>query len=183
MILSCCRFINIISHKIIMFKVANTMTSLLNKSKYCFSKDIFLSGSNPIRERVMSTPTWPVPYYQRLTKAYPIRGRTLLIQKKASPVSVESTCQLTILLGSPLNTFSTKPPREDRLSPTPSKTSKLIVIQPLVSLSHQEGRLRDHGEGLRQRHFSVFGCHKQGKCKNPERPHFDLKYVIQGKSI
>ena len=30
--------------------------------------------SNPIKERVMSTPQWPVPYYQRVHKAYPVRG-------------------------------------------------------------------------------------------------------------
>lgn len=29
--------------------------------------------SNPIKERVMSTPTWPVPYYQRIHRAYPVR--------------------------------------------------------------------------------------------------------------
>ena len=35
--------------------------------------------SNPIKERVMSTPQWPVPYYQRLHKAYPVRGINMLI--------------------------------------------------------------------------------------------------------
>jgi hypothetical protein len=59
---------------IIMFKVASNFSTLLHSSRFFFSKDIFLSGSNPVRERVMSTPTWPVPYYQRLSKAYPIRG-------------------------------------------------------------------------------------------------------------
>lgn len=55
------------------------MRTLLFRNQYLFSKDIFLSGSNPIRDRVMSTPTWPVPYYQRLTKAYPIRGKISFI--------------------------------------------------------------------------------------------------------
>lgn len=36
------------------------------------------SLSNPIKERVMATPQWPVPYYQRLHKAYPVRGNTSL---------------------------------------------------------------------------------------------------------
>lgn len=58
------------------------MRTLLLKNHYLFSKDIFLSGSNPIRDRVMSTPTWPVPYYQRLTKAYPIRCKILDIDRE-----------------------------------------------------------------------------------------------------
>lgn len=84
---------------IIMFKVASNFSTLLSKSKFCFSKDIFLSGSNPIRERVMSTPTWPVPYYQRLSKAYPIRGESLLTQRRASPTWEALTCLLTTLPG------------------------------------------------------------------------------------
>lgn len=28
----------------------------------------------PIKHRVMSTPTWPAPYYQRIAKAYPVRS-------------------------------------------------------------------------------------------------------------
>lgn len=84
---------------IIMFKVASNFSTLLSKSKFCFSKDIFLSGSNPIRERVMSTPTWPVPYYQRLSKAYPIRGESLLTQRRASPTWEALTCLLMTLPG------------------------------------------------------------------------------------
>ena len=57
-----------------MQKTASNIRSLLTCIRQPFSKDIFLSGQHPIRERVMSTPTWPVPYYERLTKAYPIRG-------------------------------------------------------------------------------------------------------------
>jgi len=56
-----------------MNKIVNNMRSIVFINRFNFSKDIFLSGSNPVRDRVMSTPTWPVPYYQRLTKAYPIR--------------------------------------------------------------------------------------------------------------
>lgn len=58
-----------------MFKVANSIRNLTNANKFYFSsKDLLFSNSNPIRERVVSTPSWPVPYYQRIAKAYPIRG-------------------------------------------------------------------------------------------------------------
>jgi hypothetical protein len=86
-----------------MMKVVSTM-SLVKTSRFYFSKDIFLSGQNPIRDRVMSTPTWPVPYYQRLTKAYPIRGPSPLIQSKPSPVSEALTFPLMIPLGFLRNT-------------------------------------------------------------------------------
>lgn len=85
---------------IIMFKVASNFSTLLNKSRFFFSKDLFLNGSNPIRERVMSTPTWPVPYYQRLSKAYPIRGEPFLTQRRANPISEASTFPLMIQPGS-----------------------------------------------------------------------------------
>jgi len=35
----------------------------------------------PLVDRVVSTPSWPVPYYQRLFKAYPVRG-IFIIKKK-----------------------------------------------------------------------------------------------------
>ncbi len=72
-----------------MMKVASSISPLVKAQRFFFSKDIFLSGANPIRERVMSTPTWPVPYYQRLTKAYPIRGPSSLTQSRPSPPSEE----------------------------------------------------------------------------------------------
>jgi hypothetical protein len=56
-----------------MFKVANNMKNLVSCNRFFFSKDLFFSNSNPIKERVVSTPSWPVPYYQRIAKAYPIR--------------------------------------------------------------------------------------------------------------
>ena len=56
-----------------MFKVATNIKNLVYVNKFYFSKDLFINGANPIRERVMSTPSWPVPYYQRVVKAYPIR--------------------------------------------------------------------------------------------------------------
>lgn len=48
-------------------------------SKASFSKMLQDRVSNPIKDRVMSTPTWPVPYYQRLHRAYPVRGLSYLI--------------------------------------------------------------------------------------------------------
>lgn len=53
--------------------ITNHQSSLLLLNKASFSKMLFNSASNPIKQRVMSTPSWPVPYYQRLAKAYPIR--------------------------------------------------------------------------------------------------------------
>lgn len=74
-----------------MFKVANNMRSLIACNRFFFSKDLFLNGANPIRERVMSTPTWPVPYYQRIVKAYPVRGKIWLIQNNPSLIWEELT--------------------------------------------------------------------------------------------
>lgn len=34
------------------------------------------STERPISDRVVSTPEWPVPYYQRLYRAYPVRDQT-----------------------------------------------------------------------------------------------------------
>ncbi len=51
-------------------RVSSSLTLL---QKQNFSNMIFNSSANPIKERVMSTPTWPVPYYQRMIKAYPVR--------------------------------------------------------------------------------------------------------------
>jgi hypothetical protein len=54
-------------------RIGNTLTFV---QKQNFSNNmLFNSSANPIKERVMSTPTWPVPYYQRLVKAYPVRGK------------------------------------------------------------------------------------------------------------
>lgn len=43
-----------------------------------FSKFINDSSSmeRPISDRVVSTPEWPVPYYQRLYRAYPVRDHS-----------------------------------------------------------------------------------------------------------
>ena len=146
-----------------MFRVANNMNGLLQQSRFFFSKDLFLSGSNPIRERVMSTPSWPVPYYQRLTKAYPIRGAFPVTQKRASPTSEASTCPPTTPPGSPPNAPSTRLPRADKSYHTPNSTSKPRVPPPPSRLPHQEGRLRDHGQSIRQRPLPVPRCHQQGK--------------------
>lgn len=47
--------------------------SLVMITRARFSKLLRDRESNPIKERVMSTPTWPVPYYQRIHRAYPVR--------------------------------------------------------------------------------------------------------------
>jgi hypothetical protein len=53
-------------------KIGRTLTLV---QKQNFSNMLFNSSANPIKERVMSTPTWPVPYYQRMVKAYPVREK------------------------------------------------------------------------------------------------------------
>lgn len=75
-----------------MFKVANNMKSLVFRNKFGFSNDLFINGAKPMRERVMSTPTWPVPYYQRVVKAYPIRCTAADIQNKISLIWEALTC-------------------------------------------------------------------------------------------
>jgi hypothetical protein len=82
-----------------MNKVAANMKSLLFISRARFSKDLFLSGSNPIRERVVSTPSWPVPYYQRVSKAYPIRCTHIFIKRIPNRTSEALTYLLMMLLG------------------------------------------------------------------------------------
>ena len=77
-----------------MFKVANNMKSLVFTPRFYFSKDLFINGHNPIRQRVMSTPTWPVPYYQRVVKAYPIRCTSQPTQNKINPTLEVSTYPL-----------------------------------------------------------------------------------------
>ena len=57
-------------------------SSLTFLSRANFSKMLRNRESNPIKERVMSTPTWPVPYYQRLHRAYPVRCTHPLTQNK-----------------------------------------------------------------------------------------------------
>lgn len=61
-----------------MQRIANQLTSsLVFTGRFSFSRMMTDRESNPIKDRVMSTPTWPVPYYQRLAKAYPIRCNNL----------------------------------------------------------------------------------------------------------
>jgi hypothetical protein len=69
-----------------MLRVANSMKSTLVAPRYFFStRDLYINGANPIRERVMSTPSWPVPYYQRISKAYPIRCTFLAMKNSRNP--------------------------------------------------------------------------------------------------
>lgn len=46
---------------------------LTQSTRFGFSSTLVDRESNPIKDRVMSTPTWPVPYYQRIHRAYPVR--------------------------------------------------------------------------------------------------------------
>lgn len=147
------------------------MSPLVKAQRFYFSKDIFLSGANPIRERVMSTPTWPVPYYQRLTKAYPIRGSPSSTQNTPNPLLAASTSLLTIPHGYLPSISSTRLPRDVKSSPTLSSTSRLTVLSSPYSLSDQEGRLRDHGQGLCQRHLPIPRCHQQRKRQDPQGTH------------
>lgn len=62
-------------------------TSLTFLTRANFSKMLRNRESNPIKERVMSTPTWPVPYYQRVHRAYPVRCNPILIQNKNQLIS------------------------------------------------------------------------------------------------
>ena len=124
-----------------MLKVATSMRSTVFVNRFFFSKDLYINGANPIRERVMSTPSWPVPYYQRVTKAYPIRGTSLLIQNSRNQIWEELMSQPAISLGSKQSRSSMQVLKAGRLSATPSKTSIQTVKVLLLSLSDQEGRL------------------------------------------
>ena len=106
-----------------MQRAASNIRSLLARNTFPFSKDIFLSTQSPIRERVMSTPTWPVPYYQRVSKAYPIRGPFPLTQKTPSLTWEALTLQQANTPGSMLRTPSMRAQRADKLYTTPSSMS------------------------------------------------------------
>lgn len=151
-----------------MFKVANNMKGLLFVNRYYNTRNLYINGANPIRDRVMSTPTWPVPYYQRIVKAYPIRCKSPTMQRKQNPTSEVQTCLLMKLHGFSLSPSSMNRPKDGRLSATPSKISRPTVRMVLVSLSHQERWLRDHGPRLRQRYQPVFGPDQQRKHPNPQ---------------
>lgn len=62
--------------------------SLTHVQKQNFSNMLFNSSANPIKERVMSTPTWPVPYYQRMVKAYPVRGNFIKLKIEQKTVNL-----------------------------------------------------------------------------------------------
>lgn len=52
---------------------AQVSTRLTFALRAGFSRSITDYSTFQIKDRVMSTPTWPVPYYQRLHRAYPVR--------------------------------------------------------------------------------------------------------------
>lgn len=57
--------------------VANKVApALMLSGRFAFSgsKMLWKGSESPIKHRVMSTPTWPAPYYQRIFKAYPVRS-------------------------------------------------------------------------------------------------------------
>ena len=97
-----------------MFKAAASIKNIVNINKFYFSKDLFINGANPIRERVMSTPSWPVPYYQRVGKAYPIKCNSIMTQNSPNLTSDPPTSPLKMSPGSMLRKFLTKAPREDK---------------------------------------------------------------------
>lgn len=79
----------LIKHHITMMKVCTKIgNSLTHIQKQNFSNMLFNSSANPIKERVMSTPTWPVPYYQRMLKAYPVRCKFIWKYKEQKTVNL-----------------------------------------------------------------------------------------------
>ncbi len=70
-----------------MNKTAIQLTNKLlfiNKAGFC--KMLENRSAYAIKDRVMSTPTWPVPYYQRVHRAYPVRCNNLVIQRKRKSI-------------------------------------------------------------------------------------------------
>ena len=65
------------------FVTRQLQANLIFTNKAYFSNNMVLNPfTNPIKDRVMSTPTWPVPYYQRIAKAYPVRCTSKCIYRK-----------------------------------------------------------------------------------------------------
>lgn len=106
-------------------KIGNTLTHV---QKQNFSNMLFNSSANPIKERVMSTPTWPVPYYQRLMKAYPVRGTENIIQNKKPSTWHWWISTLTTPTGTLLNRFWTRLWRADKSWSTQRRTSRQAVF-------------------------------------------------------
>ena len=51
--------------------------------------------SRPVQERVMSTPSWPVPYYKRLMRCYPAENpRKLNIEVNSGEITDEDVINL-----------------------------------------------------------------------------------------
>jgi len=74
----------------------NTNTKKFVSNLYFVSKKNFnvLWGpfhERPLVERVMTTSTWPVPYYQRLYKAYPIRERKDKLSLLLNDIDIDDT--------------------------------------------------------------------------------------------
>ncbi|EAS03098.2 hypothetical protein TTHERM_00444800 (macronuclear) [Tetrahymena thermophila SB210] len=65
--------------------------SLVFKSIRNFTLQWGSLAERPMVDRVMSTSTWPVPYYQRLFKAYPIREKKDKMSLLLSDIDIDDT--------------------------------------------------------------------------------------------
>lgn len=74
----------------------------------------WLGVENPIKFRVMSTPTWPAPYYQRMVKAYPVRRTPPLTQTRTRAVSCTVQSSPMTPTGSVPRSSSERPSEEGR---------------------------------------------------------------------
>lgn len=126
-------------------RIASSLTLV---QKQAFSNQmIFNSSANPIKERVVSTPTWPVPYYQRIHKAYPVRGTLHLIQKRKTSVSIWWISKSMTPTGSQPKEFSIRHSREDKSCSIPKITSKptvnfLLIVAYLIRKDDCESMVR-----------------------------------------
>jgi len=65
--------------------------SLTTMSSRAFSLNWGPDYERPLSDRVMSTNTWPVPYYQRLYKAYPVREKKDKLSLLLSDIDIDDT--------------------------------------------------------------------------------------------
>lgn len=114
-------------------QVSNRLTYF---SRASFSKMLQDRMSNPIKDRVMSTPTWPVPYYQRIHRAYPVRGTSCHMQRKKLSIFRQLMFNSVMPTGMKLNKSLIKALKEDKLSAILKIMSKATVILCLFSLLH-----------------------------------------------
>ena len=87
----------------------------------------------------MSTPTWPVPYYQRIHRAYPVREDKDI---NLSVADLEFGDLNWVQAKEALNT-SLKGRQIVQYTENNVKTNSTCIV--MLSLSNQKGRLRNHG--------------------------------------